>query len=402
MATTITPNMSLPVPVVGQEAGPQYATDVNNSLTIVDGHNHTPGYGVQIPTGGLNINSDLPINGNNIASTRSLRLQTQPGALTGASDVGSIYNFSGNLYYNNNSGVAVQITNGSSIAGSTGSISGLSSPASASYVSSSQAFVWQSNTNTPANMDNGSVTIRQVTASPNGVTISSPNSLAANYTLTLPTALGGSNLPLSVDASGNMSVGQITLAQLVTSIQQSLNPPGTILAFGGPISNIPSGYLYCDGSEVSRTTYAALFTAIGTAWGSGDGSTTFNLPLTPGLFLRGQDNGYRFDPDASSRSAAEVGGNTGDNVGSYQPTAFQSHVHQFGLFNNSGLINSYNFQYIDFTTNKTGGSGPGFASTFFGNSNPPVTQEGFAIQAAGQSTNQTMPSNVYVNYMIKY
>lgn len=53
-------------------------------------------------------------------------------------------------------------------------------------------------------------------------------------------------------------------------------PAGTIIDFGG--SSIPAGYLRCDGSAVLRATYAALFAAIGTDWGAGDGTTTFNLP----------------------------------------------------------------------------------------------------------------------------
>lgn len=53
-------------------------------------------------------------------------------------------------------------------------------------------------------------------------------------------------------------------------------PPGTMFDFAGTAP--PSGYLLCDGSAVSRTTYSALFTAIGTTWGAGNGTTTFNLP----------------------------------------------------------------------------------------------------------------------------
>ena len=53
-------------------------------------------------------------------------------------------------------------------------------------------------------------------------------------------------------------------------------PVGTIAAFGG--TSAPSGWLVCDGSAISRTTYANLFDVIGTSYGSGDGSTTFNLP----------------------------------------------------------------------------------------------------------------------------
>lgn len=52
--------------------------------------------------------------------------------------------------------------------------------------------------------------------------------------------------------------------------------PGMIFDYAG--TSAPSGYLACDGSAISRTTYSALFAAIGTTWGAGDGSTTFNLP----------------------------------------------------------------------------------------------------------------------------
>jgi microcystin-dependent protein len=61
-----------------------------------------------------------------------------------------------------------------------------------------------------------------------------------------------------------------------------------IMAFGG--ASVPSGYLLCDGSAVSRTSYANLFAAIGTAWGEGDGSTTFNLPDLRGRVVQGVKN----------------------------------------------------------------------------------------------------------------
>ena len=65
-----------------------------------------------------------------------------------------------------------------------------------------------------------------------------------------------------------------------------VNPTGVILAFGGVAA--PSGYLLCDGSLISRTTYAALFAVIGTAYGEGDGSTTFKLPDYRGRFVLGK------------------------------------------------------------------------------------------------------------------
>lgn len=60
-----------------------------------------------------------------------------------------------------------------------------------------------------------------------------------------------------------------------------------MMPFAGPVGNIPIGWLLCDGSEVNRIEYAALFSVIGTSWGAGNGSTTFNLPPVQNRFLLG-------------------------------------------------------------------------------------------------------------------
>lgn len=65
-------------------------------------------------------------------------------------------------------------------------------------------------------------------------------------------------------------------------------PAGIIEMYGGDTA--PEGYLMCDGSAVSRTTYSDLFEAIGTAYGNGDGSTTFNLPNFKGRNAVGLDS----------------------------------------------------------------------------------------------------------------
>ena len=76
------------------------------------------------------------------------------------------------------------------------------------------------------------------------------------------------------------NVGEVyTKAQVDTMIANAValaEPVGSIKPFAG--TTVPDGYLLCDGSAISRTTYAALFAVIGTAYGTGDGSTTFNLP----------------------------------------------------------------------------------------------------------------------------
>jgi microcystin-dependent protein len=68
----------------------------------------------------------------------------------------------------------------------------------------------------------------------------------------------------------------ITYAKLAQSLINLVCPVGMISAFGGP--GPPSGWFVCDGSAVSRTTYSALFSALGTYWGGGDGVSTFNVP----------------------------------------------------------------------------------------------------------------------------
>ena len=98
------------------------------------------------------------------------------------------------------------------------------------------------------------------------------------------TSAGSSNQVLTTDGS-SFSLAQLTSSNLTTATANALTPTGTIITFGG--TSAPSGYLACDGTAVSRTTYSALFTAISTTWGTGDGSTTFNVPDLRGAFLRG-------------------------------------------------------------------------------------------------------------------
>lgn len=88
---------------------------------------------------------------------------------------------------------------------------------------------------------------------------------------------GAHNLATQVDAEvGTNNEKPMTPLRVAQAINALATPKGTILPFAG--GTIPRGFLACNGAAVSRTTYAALFSAIGTTYGSGDGSTTFNLP----------------------------------------------------------------------------------------------------------------------------
>jgi phage-related tail fiber protein len=82
-------------------------------------------------------------------------------------------------------------------------------------------------------------------------------------------------------------------------------------------SSAPTGYLKANGAAISRTTYSTLFTAIGTTFGVGDGSTTFNVPDLRGEFMRGWDDSRGVD--------------SGRAFGSAQADDFKSHTHLFSL-----------------------------------------------------------------------
>ncbi|MGB0562154.1 MAG: phage tail protein [Spirulinaceae cyanobacterium] len=91
-------------------------------------------------------------------------------------------------------------------------------------------------------------------------------------------------------------------------------PTGTLISFAG--TEPPSGYLAADGSAVSRSTYANLYSVIGTTYGEGDGSTTFNLPDFRGRFIRGLAPGR--------------------NLNDYQASQNKSHSHTFNVVSGGG------------------------------------------------------------------
>ncbi len=275
--TTISPNMGLVIPTVAVDPGPDWANNVNASLSILDSHNHSAGQGVQIQPDGLNIDSDLTFLNNNATNLRSVRFAPQVAPLALAADIGCLYESSVDLWYNDGNGNQIRLTQAGSIAGTPGSISGLVPPASASYSSGSATFIFQSNINTPANIDGASFILRNLVANSKGLTLNPPNAMAANYSITLP-SLPAANSFVTMDPSGNMG----TAAQ--TTVLNYLVPTGSAIPFSGTGAT-PTNYLLADGSAVSRTTYADLFAVIGTTYGSGDGTTTFNLPDATGLLV---------------------------------------------------------------------------------------------------------------------
>ncbi len=159
-------------------------------------------------------------------------------------------------------------------------------------------------------------------------------------------------------ANSTKAVTPATLSAGLAALGLTI-PAGTVSAFAGLLA--PAGYLICDGSQVSRTTYADLFASISTTYGEGDTSTTFNLPDLRGEFIRGFDDGR--------------GADAGRAFGSFQADDFASHTH-------------------------TGVSGdPGTDPARIGGANREADTGTYTTNAVGGT--ETRPRNIAMNYIIK-
>ena len=135
------------------------------------------------------------------------------------------------------------------------------------------------------------------------VKVRAPDTVSSNITLRLPGSITNGGF-LQTDGAGNLSF------QIVAGV-----PSGSVFCMA--VATVPSGYLECNGAAVSRTTYAALFAIIGTNYGTGNGSSTFNLPDLRGEFVRGFDNGR--------------GADSGRSIASSQGASNASHNHSISL-----------------------------------------------------------------------
>ncbi len=231
MPSTLSPNMSLILPTVGQEPGPNWALDLNSSLSLVDQHNHASGSGVQITPAGININVDLPFSGNNATGLKSARFDVQGSPLSGGLDIGCIYVSGQDLYYNDTLGNQVQLTASGAVNGTPGSIGNLIAPAAVTYVPANQTFVFESNqTNaTPAALDGGPVLIRNITAASNYIRLQANPVLPGNYSLTLPSSLPASTSVLLLNSLGNIvTSGTASTLSLSTLNVSTINASSSV------------------------------------------------------------------------------------------------------------------------------------------------------------------------------
>jgi microcystin-dependent protein len=168
------------------------------------------------------------------------------------------------------------------------------------------------------------------------------------------------------------------------------------------MTSAPTGYLVCDGSAVSRTTYADLYTAIGDTFGAGDGSTTFNLPNLLGEFIRGYNG-------------SGSGKDTGRSFGDQQDDAVSDHNHLMAKnnstangFANEGTSDFFGGSYYKYLAMSSGAGETGSAGGGVDNSNESAAMN-FGVDEindfkSGSSTTaelETRPTNVALLACIK-
>lgn len=268
----VTPNMNLPIPVPTVDPGPDWANNINSSLTILDSHNHSSGSGVQVTPSGLNINASLPMNGQSLISIGALTFQ----ALSVDAGVNSLYEKGVDLYYRDGSGNIIRITQSGSVSGATGTITGLpSGTASASF--SASTFTFQSATATGANIDGASYILRNSTASSKGLTLQPPNAMGADYSLTLPSIPAQTNV-VTLDTSGNLS--SVTWNTVASNRTRST---GTTVSAGGvAISTSCGAFTTTSLTPVSVTNLSVTI-------------TTSGRPIWVALVPDGSSSGANFD-----------------------------------------------------------------------------------------------------------
>lgn len=203
---TISPNMGMPIPAPGVTSGPQWASDINASLSIVDQHNHTSGQGVQVPPAGLNINSNLTFQNNQATNLKASAYTAQSSLAT----LDALYVKGVDLYYNDGSGNVIKLTSGGLVNATSSGIS--SGTASAAF--SSGVLIVNADVNTPANIQAASYLMGNNVANSKYLTLQPPGAMAANYSLTFP-SLPLSTMFMTLDASGNMGTSSnISAAQI--------------------------------------------------------------------------------------------------------------------------------------------------------------------------------------------
>lgn len=223
----------------------------------------------------------------------------------------------------------------------------------------------------------------------------------ANAPLILTATGGFSELPVVTTVGATGSDNALPTEQAVREALTSLIPAGTMILFGG--TSTPSGWFRCDGSAYSRTTYAALFAAIGTTWGVGDGSTTFNVPDLRGRAPIGVGQG-------SGLTNRTLGSKLGEEGHANTLAENGTHTHTGGLHTHTGGAHSHNYTKTTYVgsggTNNLSSGTTGAGQTVATSSDGAVATSSdgaVATTSSGSGTaHNTMQPSLVVNYLIKF
>lgn len=218
---------------------------------------------------------------------------------------------------------------------------------------------------------------RNLVIKTNATTVLTAND--ADVTTTVPVVLPG-NPSTALQAAPKQYVDTSSSAAIVSAA-----PPGMLAPFAG--TSAPAGWLACQGQNVSRTTYAALFAAIGTTWGAGDGRTTFGLPDLRGVFLRG----------TGTNATGSSSGAVGPAVGTFATDTFLNHDHTATspTHTHSGVLTS-----VASTVGVQAGASYSIPATF-NSGNTGSTAATVTVAASTAGSTETKPKNYGVLYIIK-
>lgn len=190
--------------------------------------------------------------------------------------------------------------------------------------------------------------------------------------------------PVAADLFGFFqSVGAALKKVTFATLSNLINPAGTVIQYAG--TTAPAGFLACDGTAVSRTTYATLFSAIGTTYGTGNGSTTFNLPDLRGLFVRGAGA-------HGTMTKAAGGAFDGGSVGATSNDQMQGHYHADVWGNTTGSASGGN----DWTQGPAGASLQKITNSEV---RAPKTD---GTNGTPRTGNETKPASMSLLYCIKF
>lgn len=211
--------------------------------------------------------------------------------------------------------------------------------------------------------------------------------------------IGSNELASDASVDANRSVGtdhikdnSVTAAKLNSAAVSVLMPTGSILPYAG--SSAPTGYLLCDGSAQDRqvnSVNTALFTVLGTTYGVGDGSTTFNIPDLRGRVIAGQDDMGGSSANRLTNPASTINGINGDGLGNVGGS--ETHLNTAAQ---SGL-RSHTHNISVSTLTGSGGPDPRISSVSSPSGGPNLGSGGTDASSAHNNVQPT----IILNYIIK-